>query len=34
VPVTRIARELIHPMKKIVSVVERMLGTEAAWTWR
>jgi hypothetical protein len=25
--------ELIHSMKKIMSVVERMLGTEAGWSW-
>jgi hypothetical protein len=25
--------ELITTMKKIVSVVERMLGTEAGWRW-
>jgi len=26
--------ELIHPMKKIASVVERMLGTEPkGWRW-
>jgi hypothetical protein len=26
--------ELIYHMKKIVSVVERMLATEACWSWR
>jgi uncharacterized protein len=25
--------ELIHHMKKIVKVVERMLSTEAGWSW-
>jgi hypothetical protein len=32
--VTHIREELNHHMKKIVKVVERMLGTEAAWTWQ
>lgn len=33
VPVTHIREELIHHMKKIVKVVERMLSTEAHWSW-
>lgn len=33
VPVTHIREELIHHMKKIAKVVERMLSTEAGWTW-
>jgi len=26
--------ELIHPMKKITAVVERLLSTEAQWLWK